>query len=111
MLIVTAVLFLLASIPCRTFAYPALSLAMVAGVLGSEKVSQPVALISRYSYEFYLCHGIFLVGSEVLLGRLPFLSIPLGIVVSMAAAVGLSKLVMLVEATIKRHYGVGMASG
>jgi peptidoglycan/LPS O-acetylase OafA/YrhL len=39
----------------------ALSLAM-------QRLPAAIAWVSRYSYEFYLCHGIFLVGSLKLLG-------------------------------------------
>ena len=77
-----ALFFALVSIPFRLFVYPSFALLVTALALQASTVPRLVELVSRYTYEFYLCHGIFFVGSRELLGVNVALSVFIGIAAS-----------------------------
>ncbi len=57
------------AIPNRILGYPTIGLLGVYAAQFVGKVPNPIKLFARYSYEFYLMHGIFLVGAKKLLGE------------------------------------------
>jgi len=52
----------------REFLYIATVWSLLAASLAIRRVPRMIGWISKYSYEFYLCHGIFLVGGLKFLG-------------------------------------------
>jgi peptidoglycan/LPS O-acetylase OafA/YrhL len=92
------------AIPCAMlsrlnleFQSTALVWVLIALGLGIRSLPKPIAWISRYSYEFYLVHGIFLVGSLKLLraqegGFRSLAAMLIGVVASLAAAIVIQKL-------------------
>jgi len=62
-------LLLALAIPNRILGYPAIGLLGVYAAQFVDKVPNLIKLFARYSYEFYLMHGIFLVGAKKLLGE------------------------------------------
>jgi peptidoglycan/LPS O-acetylase OafA/YrhL len=67
--------------------YPAVSLCLCLLALHLPPAPVMVRFLSKYSYEFYLLHGIFLVGSHKLFKGIACLEIPAGILSSIVAAV------------------------
>ena len=57
------------AIPNRILGYPAIGFIGVYVAQFVDKVPNLIKLFARYSYEFYLMHGIFLVGAKKLLGQ------------------------------------------
>lgn len=66
--------------------YPAASISLCYLALGLPSAPKLIKLMSNYSYEFYLLHGIFLVGSQQLFKTAPWVRVPLGILSAMFAA-------------------------
>lgn len=82
----------LALVPVRSdFAYAALSLAGVASVVELSWTSSWLALAADYSYEYYLLHGIALVGCVRILGLPPLVGIPAGVAVASVGALALGR--------------------
>jgi peptidoglycan/LPS O-acetylase OafA/YrhL len=86
--------YLLCSLPVVLFVikssfaiYPAVSLCLCLLALQLPPAPALVRMLSKYSYEFYLLHGIFLVGSHKIFNGIACLEIPVGIFSSMVAAV------------------------
>ena len=100
--VAVALVLLLLSITHRSLAYSFLSFFMLSAVLLVPPAPRLVLMLSFYSYEFYLCHGIFLVGSQKLFGRSVALSVFIGIVASAAAAVVLNKVVRMIPTYFPR---------
>lgn len=80
--------------PWPQFSYAALALAALAAML-AWRFTPPgiIQAMANHVYEFFLLHGIFLVGCIHFLPTRPLLGISLGIVASMGGAVGLRRLV------------------
>jgi peptidoglycan/LPS O-acetylase OafA/YrhL len=68
-------------------AYPAISLGLCLLAFQLPSASAGIRFLSRYSYEFYLLHGIFLVGSHQIFSGAPWIGVPLGIISSLGGAV------------------------
>jgi peptidoglycan/LPS O-acetylase OafA/YrhL len=91
MLAIASLVLLLAFIVFQKYAflYGLIALVSLAVSMFANSTPKWVALASKYSYEIYLCQGIFLVGSQKLLGSVPLLSIPTGLVTCFGAAVAI----------------------
>jgi len=97
------------SVPCIVLSgYQAefLSIAFVWGLLaaclGLQRAPSFIQWVSQYSYEFYLLHGVFLVGSMKLFKTQGFcfrsgIAMILGVIASMIAAIVLQKMVQLLS--------------
>lgn len=75
------------SIPLREFLYPCVGVLAVLSVQAIRNRPRWIGLMAQYSYEFYLCHGIFLVGGVKLLKRAPPIGCFVGVLASIALAV------------------------
>lgn len=74
--------------------YPAVSIALCLVALRLPWTPVPIKFLSTYSYEFYLLHGIFLVGSHKLFSSSPWVGVPIGILSAICAAFFLHHLIL-----------------
>ncbi len=91
------------TIPFKEFIYPAIAISLL---ILTKPLSAPpiiVSFLSKYSYEFYLVHGIFIVGSYELIGQTPWAYIPIGITLSILAAIVLKQLTLYLGVWAKNN--------
>lgn len=67
--------------------YPIISISLCHLSLRLPSAPMLVKVSAKYAYEFYLLHGIFLVGAGQVFKQLPMVSVPLGILSSICGAV------------------------
>ncbi|QDT31048.1 acyltransferase family protein [Thalassoglobus polymorphus] len=71
------------SIVQNLFLYPIIAIGLCHSLQYLKSIPGVLMWLSKYSYEIFLCHGIFLVGSQRFFGDTPYLSVPLGITASL----------------------------
>ena len=87
------------------FVYTGITLVLIGASLGISEVPRLIHTIASYTYEYYLIHGIFLIGTTRALRGHPAIAVASGVLLAALASVPLQKIVRYPWAATIHDFG------
>ena len=87
------------------FVYTGITLVLIGASLGIPEVPRLIHTIASYTYEYYLIHGIFLIGTTRALRGHPAIAVASGVLLAALASVPLQKIARYPWAATIRDFG------